>query len=491
MTSSGLAQDAAVALVERLFKRSIPRSSDRVLYPGCGDGVFIGAVRSYCDRDSFRDVPEEVAVDTTVPDGLRESYPSAEFVESDFLGDTLDLDGEFDYVISDPPTIRWDDLGTEKQRAYLYNSGVLTEDSASGELRSDYLFIEQAMNYLDSRGRGVFVTDQKYKTEEAAAPIRARLLEQVTDVDELRPEADGRSETSTLVTVIDGTSSSRDLAPVRYEPERVETNLGRSVETDRPFRLKAVMTADPKTYSINETPADTYLDLLHRDFDAALVRDYSTTGNEICGFVSRGALRLDDAKSLREAVEPFGEGDLLRVDDPLSEAIETLRVDRFSFVGQPNDVRGIVTRFDLNRLPVYLHLYDCFSGFEIGLRQLIRREEPEWESRTDVPVYSSKSRDLITDKLTTAQLSELIDIARDLELVSALKPVLNTPVELNHLRKLRNDIAHYNPIVHTMSDGDTMDDDERGARQFAMEYETLQRCINFLPTGDSSTPERG
>lgn len=41
----------------------------------------------------------------------------------------------------------------------------------------------------------MFVTDQKYKTEDVAEPIRVRLSEQITDIDELGPEADGRSET--------------------------------------------------------------------------------------------------------------------------------------------------------------------------------------------------------------------------------------------------------------------------------------------------------
>lgn len=245
------------------------------------------------------------------------------------------------------------------------------------------------------------------------------------------------------------------------------------------------MTADPKAYSVEETPAGAYLDLLYRDFDAALVREPSTTGNEIRGFVSRGALRLNEAASLGAVVKPFGEGDLLGADDHVSKVIETLEMERFSFVGQPDDVRGIVTRFDLNGLPVYLHLYDCFSEFEVGLRQLIRREEPEWESQTDVPVYSGKSRELVTDKLTTAQLSELIDITDDLQSVSALEPIRTTSIGLDHLRRLRNDVAHYNSIVHTMSDGDTLDDDERGAPQFAREYRTLQRCIDSLPTSDS------
>lgn len=489
MNPSDLTQEAADELVDRLFEESTPRSSNRVLYPGCGDGTLIDAVRRYCGHDSFRDVPEEVAVDTTIRDELRERYPSIEFVESDFLGDTLDLGGGFDYIVSDPPTIRWEDLGGEKQRAYLYNSGVVTEDS-SGELRADYLFIEQALNYLNSRGRGVFVTDEKYKTKDAAEPLRVLLMEQVTDVDELQPEADGRSETPTLVTVVDGTSTSRSWAPVRYEPEGVEANLGKRVTSDRPFRLGAIMTENPKAYSVEETPADTYLDLLYRDFDAALVCKDPMIESEVRGFVSRGALQLNDAKSLEEVVKPLKEGDLLGADDHLSEVIKSLETERFSFVGRLDEIRGIVTRFDLNRLPVYLHLYDCFSEFEIGLRQLIRREFPDWESKTDVPVFSSKSRDLVTDKLTTAQLSELIDIAEDLELVSVLRPISNTSIELDHLRKLRNDVAHYNPIVHTMSDGDTLHDDERGAPQLSREYEILQQCIEHLPTNSWSPSDR-
>jgi len=61
-----------------------------------------------------------------------------------------------------------------------------------------------------------------------------------------------------------------------------------------------------------------------------------------------------------------------------------------------------VTRFDPNGLPVYGHLYDCFSQFEIGLRGLVRSRVPGWEARTDEFVPYRGQRTVVHDRRTTS-----------------------------------------------------------------------------------------
>lgn len=72
------------------------------------------------------------------------------------------------------------------------------------------------------------------------------------------------------------------------------------------------------------------------------------------------------------------------------------------FVREDETLAGIVTRFDPDGLPVYGHLYDCFSQFEIGLRGLVRSRVPGWEARTDEFVPYRGQRTVVHDRRTTS-----------------------------------------------------------------------------------------
>jgi len=57
-----------------------------------------------------------------------------------------------------------------------------------------------------------------------------------------------------------------------------------------------------------------------------------------------------------------------------------------------------VTRFDLNGLPVYLYLFDCFSEFEIDLRNLIREEIPILNDETSLYIQSQSDDFIYQDE---------------------------------------------------------------------------------------------
>lgn len=152
---------------------------------------------------------------------------------------------------------------------------------------------------------------------------------------------------------------------------------------------------------------------------------------------------------------------------------------RFAFLGTPEDPTGIVTRYDLNKLPVYHWLYGEFSRFEIGLRDLLRTDGVDI-SNQDVTTVTAGGGDLVPDSFAKVKLSELVAMMRDAGLVRRVRQGRNCAATLDDLVKLRNTVARYNTLVHMMSDRQTLDDPERGAQQLNEEVRLLLTVVENL-----------
>ncbi len=172
-------------MVEKLFDGLPPESADRILYPGCGTGPFIGAVYRYCDENGY-DAPEGVAVelDPELLKQARESYGDrdVEFLERDFLRDTGDLDG-FDYVVGNPPYVPIEGLGEEEKQWFKREY-----ETANGRFDLFALFFERSLQLLDEGGRLCFVTPEKFEYTGSTRPLRELLagydVEEIHHVDE-------------------------------------------------------------------------------------------------------------------------------------------------------------------------------------------------------------------------------------------------------------------------------------------------------------------
>jgi CBS domain. len=214
------------------------------------------------------------------------------------------------------------------------------------------------------------------------------------------------------------------------------------------------------------------------DFDAAPIYENTSVGTEIHGYVSREQLRTMSDATLETQIQQITPEISVESDTGIDEVISKLTNSRFVLVLSDDSVEGIITRFDLNRLPVYTHLYDSFSQFEIGLRDLLRTHNPDWNEQTDIRVPYRGQQNVVSDRLTCAELSTLVEIVHDVGLNTKLPSA--SKVGLDELVYLRNAVAHYNPIVHTMTERPTHDDPERGAPQLATEYSYLHTCIDTL-----------
>lgn len=481
MEAQTLPEAVADAMVERLFKDQHPSQIDDILYPGCGGGDLVTAVHRYCEQNPAASPPPGVVVDIDTADAeaISTQYDEVEPRSGDYLHEEFVVESRFDYILCDPPTRPWAALSDEQQSAYATNFGQLTVED--DEIDSHLLFVIQAIRDLSLGGRAVFVTPPSLLRSEAASTLREQHYYRIDAVEELDPESYEGLDVPRLLTTITEDASEWESTVTTYEPAEHEAELNDSIATiENPFTAGGLMTAEPTGFGIDQSISQVYLELMAADYDAAPIYEDETVATELRGYVSREHLRMTNTETLENQIQRITHEVSVDPTAGLDEVIHKLAGSRFVFVFSDGSIDGIITRFDLNRLPVYTHLYDCFSQFEIGLRDLLRSRLPDWQDQTDIQVPYRGQQNVVSDRLTCAELSTLVEIVRDVELRSKLPSKLK--VELNDLVKLRNAVAHYNPIVHTMTERPTLNKPERGAPQLAIEYEYLHTCIDTIET---------
>jgi len=481
MESRPLPNAVADAMVERLFEDRHPSQFDDILYPGCGDGTLVATVHRYCEQSAAATPPSGVAVKTDDAVTVSEQYDEVEARSGDYLHEEFVFDSTFDYILCDPPTRPWPDLSREQKRAYATNFGHLTVED--DEIDSHLLFVTQAIRDLNLGGRAVFVTPTSLLDSDAAHTLRERHYYKIDAIDELDPEPYDGLDVPRLITTVTNDAKEWESTASTYDPAAHEADLDTSIADVRdPFTAGALMTPGPTGYGIDETISRVYVELMAADYDAAPIYDDPSVGTECHGYVSREQLRATNDATLEPQARRLTPDVTVAPETGLGEVLYKLEDSRFVFVYAEDAVEGIITRFDLNRLPVYTHLYDLFSQFEIGLRDLLRTHRPDWNERTDIRVSYRGQKNVVSDRLTCAELSTLVEIVRAVGLTTKLPSA--SKVGLDDLVYLRNAVAHYNPIVHTMTERPTHDEPERGAPQLATEYDYLHTCIVVLENID-------
>ncbi len=478
METRVLPDSVADLMVEQLFSGRHPTQIDDILYPGCGDGTLVAAVHRYCEQQTGYDPPTGVAVDTDTDatEAVSDQYDEIEPRAGDYLHEEFILDSQFDYILCDPPTRPWAEFSREQQSAYASNFGQLSIDDTA--IDSHLLFVTQAIRDLNLSGRAVFATPPSLFDTAAAKTLREQHYYRIDGLTELTPESHDTLDTPRQITTLTNDDTDWESTVSTYRPSLHESALNTSIsDLNRPFTARAIMTSDPRGVGIENDISEVYVELMAADYDAAPVYDDPQSKTGLQGYVSREQLRTVTAATFDDQIQQFSSAVTTEPATGIGEILSRLSESRFVFVVTDESVDGIITRFDLNSLPVYTHLYDCFSQFEIGLRELVRSRAPDWESETDIRIPYRGQRNIVPDRLTCAELSTLIELVRELDLQTALPE--QSKVTLDDLVYLRNAIAHYNPIIHTMTEQSTHDEPRRGAPQLAAEYEHLHACINY------------
>ncbi|WP_227134786.1 CBS domain-containing protein [Halorubellus salinus] len=461
-------------MITRLFGASTLIRYDSLLVPGYNPQL--GLLDSVTRESPGRGYPEItlVASDEVSIEQSGEDIGTLSFERDDFLDEEFSQPEPFDYILCHPPQMDWNRLPAEKREAYAANSSQITPTDSS--VSSEVLYFEQALRWLANAGRAVFLTSPEFKIREHDADFRAMLFYHVEDIIEYTPEEYPSLDQRYIATVLSKEADEETALAFRYDPTESEAMLAQEISTDRPFTARALMTPDPDLYDPTTPIAEAYLDLVYNDYDAAPV-DSPNENAPPEGYISRAAIRTQDGGTAQDHLQSFSSEVLIDPDTGIREVIQRLTETRFIFVGSESDIRGIITRFDLNRLPVYLYLFDCFSEFEIGLRRLIRTTVPDWDTIQTVSIATRPEESVFSDRIACGKLGDLIDIVTEAGVEKEIRSDINgADITLNDIKNLRNHVAHYNPIIHTMSDSSTAEDVARGARQLDKELAFLHDC---------------
>jgi len=167
----------ALLMVNKLFSDRPPSPNSRVLDAGCGKGVFVEAIIAWCNWHGI-EIPEIVGIEVDpqlakIASSRFSSIGKVKIVQGDFLTITEDeLGGKFDYVISNPPYISYEEIEPDKRILYRKLFEV-----ATGRFDTYMLFFEKALSLLKPGGRMVFITPEKYLYVLSAKSLRKLLAE--------------------------------------------------------------------------------------------------------------------------------------------------------------------------------------------------------------------------------------------------------------------------------------------------------------------------
>lgn len=191
--------DLVGLMVSKLFRNSPPRSTSRVLDPGCGSGVFIEGIIRWC-KERGSPIPRLVGIElnpalASVARRTFVSYPMVDIQIEDFLARKPET---FDYIVGNPPYVPITGLSAEEKKSYraMYSSAV-------GRFDLYLLFFEQALRHLAPDGRLVFVTPEKFLYVHTAAPFRSLLARlDVEEIHLIKEDAFGTFVTYPTVTSV-------------------------------------------------------------------------------------------------------------------------------------------------------------------------------------------------------------------------------------------------------------------------------------------------
>lgn len=482
--------DVADEMVRRLFADGGPEADDRILFPGVGHGELVEAVARYCDKHGI-DFPESIALDTNeeLLEQVRHRFDELplEILHLDFLGNLPNL-GDFEYLLSDPPVARLRDLSPELREDLAMRFDTISADEPGRDEDLYLAFFEQGLEMLAPEGRLVFVTpDFTIKRGHSAIPeLKKRLTTfRIEDIDAspVEPPYD-QAELDVVITTV--TQAEPDP---EYASEVDFDGVQEALTVSYDIGVTDIMTQDPLSFYPDDDVHDVYLTLVRNDYDAAPVRDRKS--EDCLGLVSKAELTGADTGTLADGyIKEIDESRLIPVTASFDETLKQLRGRRFCLVGTEDDVRGIVTRFDLNSMEVYFHLYAKFARFEIGLRNTIRDYGIDWEDALiDAGIdwkdvkdrnkkYSEKS-EVAQDVLDTLLLSDLIKVVENSTVREAIGfEQSNIGVRPSSINDLRVSVAHYQPLIHTM---DTMSwTKQRTTGEFCDVYDALNDCLETL-----------
>jgi hypothetical protein len=478
MAPPALPAGVADEMVEILFRETPPFEFKDLLLVGTHIGELDTAIDRYVSSETGSRPTVHIA--SSFGSNFDPETIEGAAIDGQFLSEAFTPEQTFDYILGTPPDIPWDELDPERRREIAGFSPHV--DSEQSHVESGVVYLDRIGPLLAHEGRAAILAETQLKIGEEYAGFRSDIIEEVRDVEAVDPQYE-QFENPWFVLALENGGSTPHTIDDRAQwadPTEIEQQLATTATNSREqLTAEDIMTplSEMEVYTSGNDAPMVYLDMLYEDYDGSLVYEEDSTNGNLVGYVARHELTFEGTPPIERHTEPLTVDRCIPPDAPIDMIVRQLTDQRFLFPGQPESPDGIITRYDLNRLPIYHWLYDRFARLEIQLRELIRGSHWTYEE-SDISLRNRGAGDLVPDRLANDKLSKLVDIIDEADLErSVLSDIELYEATLDDLVKLRNAVAHYNVLIHTMSNQSTVDNEERGTTQFYQELTLLLDII--------------
>lgn len=194
--------------------------------------------------------------------------------------------------------------------------------------------------------------------------------------------------------------------------------------------------------------------------DVMKKEDYTVTGvKNQSAYVRRDDLE-DESGSVKNFSRDISMDNIVHPEIGFNETLDALYENLFYFIGGRDSIDAIVTRADLNKKPVRNYLFRELVDFENTVEEYIHEHVNGWES-----IISYEAEERVNDRFKRAKQDnvqlEKIEYAnfrpkmrilyRDDSACRTIGYENKAYDDLDGIIRLRNDVAHGHPIIHSMS----------------------------------------
>lgn len=458
---------------QELFKAAFdtsegPYKHQSILIPNC-NGEILRALQEFVSSSRGYQLPSGFLFtdDRDCTSAIKEEISNTEITlcEQDFLQDLpFSQSQRFDFIVGSPPSLPRDSIGDGKTREFLENFPTAWQ---SRNHAVTLAYIEQGLRQLNKGGVLTYIVPNSLVSQEERQLSELLLHsaeDRQSDLDEVGTDrlnyynnieiscfriGDSGSVFDEYVSgpsilICENTGEAQPALPGFSPPfEPSET-------WDLPeISAKSIMTTQVRRIS-NSASVPEAVSMLNMSGDEAIL--VVNELDEIVGYVSRGGLpEMIEGGELSPA--NIVEDMIVDLDSDVLDVCAKLLNSRFVFVRSNDEITGTIDRVDLNRTPMYIHLYELLGEFEAILRSEIRLVK-DWEDRSNVKIARKPSNQM-EDKLVCASTRELVGTFREVcetpRVVKGYNSELPPWRVIKNICELRNDVAHFQPLVHTQS----------------------------------------
>jgi hypothetical protein len=207
------------------------------------------------------------------------------------------------------------------------------------------------------------------------------------------------------------------------------------------FRVSHIAAFDLKVCEPDADGCSVINDPALKDFDQIPVK----VGARVIGVLERGREAMQ--RSVRDHMRPLEDSILVSAEEPLTRFLPALKGEPYRLVVMGPEIKGIVTRSDVGKLPVRLMAFTLVTHLELVLADLIRAryaDSADW-----LALLHHKQRRTVEGRWRRRKKEnlhipflDLTDLDHKITVVGKLLDLPDLGTELKPIVKLRNSLDH-------------------------------------------------